>query len=229
MHHEDFTFQIPHGIGAMDGISHHYPFAFSLPVDFYEVGLHRVIVGDDGSDCADIPFVLQMVTSEVGRVQSSGCATFTQPMSPPGDQRIRNRRSSGLYAQGDVRLDEQSVTPGFRQGAGDMACGLESPGQSSTWRILLRFTGAGDAGSAKSTGVLAIARKPSPKPENVRRVTGDGSLRSVGDSRLGGSLLRPLEAVGKPRSGLAANHRAAADRAGPAAIGRRAGPLPRRA
>src|ERR1035438_873729 len=66
-----------------------------------------------------------------------------------------------------------SVTPGFLQGAGDLAWGLESPGQSSTWRILLRFTGAGIAGSAKSTGVLAIARKPSPEPEIVRRVTGD--------------------------------------------------------
>ena len=66
MHHEDFTFEIPHGIGATGGISHHYPFALSLPVDFYEVGLHRVIVGDEGSDCADIPFVVQMVTLEDG-------------------------------------------------------------------------------------------------------------------------------------------------------------------
>jgi hypothetical protein len=64
MHHEDFTFQIPHGIGAMDGISHHYPFAFSLPVELYEVGVHRVIVGDDDSDFAAIPFVVQMATLE---------------------------------------------------------------------------------------------------------------------------------------------------------------------
>ena len=64
MHHEDFTFEIPHGIGAMDGISHHYPFAFSLPVEFYEVGVHRVIVGNDDSDYAVIPFVVQMVTLE---------------------------------------------------------------------------------------------------------------------------------------------------------------------
>jgi hypothetical protein len=64
MHHEDFTFEIPHGIGAMDGISHHYSFAFSMPVEFYEVGLHRVIVGDEDSDFALIPFVVQMVTPE---------------------------------------------------------------------------------------------------------------------------------------------------------------------
>jgi hypothetical protein len=64
MHHEDFTFEIPHGIGAMDGISHHYPFAFSLPVEFYEVGVHSVIVGDGDSDFAHIPFVVQVVTLE---------------------------------------------------------------------------------------------------------------------------------------------------------------------
>ena len=73
----------------------------------------------------------------------------------------------------DPEVAQQSVTPGFLPGAGGLAWGLESPGQSSTWRILLRFTGAGIAGSAKSTGVLAIARKPSPEPEIVRRVTGD--------------------------------------------------------
>ena len=66
MHHEDFTFEIPHGIGAMDGISHHYPFAFSLPVDFYEVGVHRIIVGDDDSDLAVIPFVVPWNTTEFG-------------------------------------------------------------------------------------------------------------------------------------------------------------------
>ena len=111
MHHEDFTFEIPHGIGAMDGISHHFPFAFSLPVEFYEVGVHRIIVGDDDSDSAVIPFVVEMVTLEHDRVRSSGCATFAQPMSPPGDQRIRNRRSSGPYAQGDAHLPEDR--PGF--------------------------------------------------------------------------------------------------------------------
>jgi hypothetical protein len=58
MHHEDFTFEIPHGIGAMDGISH------SLPIGFYEVGLHQVIVGDEDSDFALIPFVVQMATLE---------------------------------------------------------------------------------------------------------------------------------------------------------------------
>jgi hypothetical protein len=40
MLHRDFSFEIPHGIDAVDGVSHHYPFAFSLPVDFYDVGLH---------------------------------------------------------------------------------------------------------------------------------------------------------------------------------------------
>ena len=62
MHHEDFNFEIPRGIHAADGISHHYPFAFSLPVDFYDVGLHSVIVGDGDSDLAHIPFIVQMVT-----------------------------------------------------------------------------------------------------------------------------------------------------------------------
>ncbi|HZM53894.1 MAG TPA: hypothetical protein VFC03_02585 [Acidimicrobiales bacterium] len=62
MHHEDINFEIPRGIHAADGISHHYPFAFSLPVDFYDVGLHSVIVGDGDSDLAHIPFIVQMVT-----------------------------------------------------------------------------------------------------------------------------------------------------------------------
>src|ERR1017187_11016436 len=44
------------------GVSHHYPFAFSLPVDFYDVGLHSVIVGDEDSDVAHVPFIVQMVT-----------------------------------------------------------------------------------------------------------------------------------------------------------------------
>ena len=64
IHHEDFIFEIPHGIGAMDGFSHHHPFAFSLPVEFYDVGLHSVIVGDGDSDFAHVPFVVQMGTLE---------------------------------------------------------------------------------------------------------------------------------------------------------------------
>jgi hypothetical protein len=64
MHHEDFTFEIPYGFGAMDGISRNHPFAFSLPIDFYDVGLHSVIIGDGNSDFAHIPFVVQMVTLE---------------------------------------------------------------------------------------------------------------------------------------------------------------------
>jgi hypothetical protein len=52
----------PRGIHAADGVSHHYPFAFSLPVDFYDVGLHSVIVGDEDSDVAHVPFIVQMVT-----------------------------------------------------------------------------------------------------------------------------------------------------------------------
>lgn len=64
MHHEDFIFEIPHGIGATDGFSHHHPYAFVLPVEFYEVGLHSVIIGDGDSDFAHIPFVVQMITLE---------------------------------------------------------------------------------------------------------------------------------------------------------------------
>jgi hypothetical protein len=62
MIHQDFSFEIPRGIHVADGISHHHPFAFSLPVDFYDVGLHSVIVGDEGSDVAHVPFIVRMVT-----------------------------------------------------------------------------------------------------------------------------------------------------------------------
>jgi len=62
MLHQDFSFEIPRGIYAADGVSHHYPFTFSLPVDFYDVGLHSVIVGDEDSDVAHVPFIVQMVT-----------------------------------------------------------------------------------------------------------------------------------------------------------------------
>jgi hypothetical protein len=62
MLHQDFSFEIPRGIHAADGVSHHYPFVFSLPVDFYDVGLHSVIVGDKDSDVAHVPFIVQMVT-----------------------------------------------------------------------------------------------------------------------------------------------------------------------
>lgn len=62
MHHEDFTFEIPFGIRAMDGFSHHYPFAFTLPLEFYDVGLHSVIIGDGDSDFAHVDLVVQMVT-----------------------------------------------------------------------------------------------------------------------------------------------------------------------
>src|ERR1035437_9642450 len=68
---------------------------------------------------------------------------------------------------------QQSVTPGFLPGAGGLAWGLESPGQSSTWRIRLRFTEAGTGGCGEVYRVARLkARKPSPKPKIVRRVTG---------------------------------------------------------
>src|ERR1035437_6582618 len=54
-----------------------------------------------------------------------------------------------------------------------LAWDREPPGQSSTWRILLRFTEAGTGGCGEVDRVARlIARKPSPKPEIVRRVTG---------------------------------------------------------
>jgi len=62
MRQDDFTFEIPHGIRAMDGFSHHHPFAFTLPIEFYDVGLHSVIIGDGDSDFAHVDFVVQMVT-----------------------------------------------------------------------------------------------------------------------------------------------------------------------
>jgi hypothetical protein len=64
MHHDDFTFEIPYGLRAMDGFSHHHPFAFTLPLEFYDVGLHSVIIGAGDSDLAHVPFVVQMVTLE---------------------------------------------------------------------------------------------------------------------------------------------------------------------
>jgi hypothetical protein len=73
-------------------------------------------------------------------------------------------------------VTQHSVTPGFLPGAGGLAWGLESPGQSPTWGILLRFTEAGTGGCGEVDRVARlIARKPSPKPEIVRRVTGDQS------------------------------------------------------
>ncbi len=62
LHHEDFTFEIPFGIRAMDGFSHHHTYAFTLPLEFYDVGLHSVIIGDGDSDFAHVDFVVQMVT-----------------------------------------------------------------------------------------------------------------------------------------------------------------------
>ena len=56
MLHQDFSFEIPRGIHAADGVSHHYP------VDFYDVGLQSVIVGDEDSDVAHVPFIVQIVT-----------------------------------------------------------------------------------------------------------------------------------------------------------------------
>src|ERR1035437_2912 len=49
---QDFCFEIPRGRHRSAGGSHPSPFAFSLPVDFYDVGLHSVIVGDEDSDVA---------------------------------------------------------------------------------------------------------------------------------------------------------------------------------
>jgi hypothetical protein len=39
-------------------------FAFSLPIEIYEVGLHGVIVGNEHSDFPNISFAVQMVTLE---------------------------------------------------------------------------------------------------------------------------------------------------------------------
>src|ERR1035437_8560916 len=101
---------------------------------------------------------------------------FSKPMSPLRDYEGRIRRSTPCWVPGDALLAQQSVTPGFLPGAGGLAWGLESPGQSSTWRILLRFTEAGTGGCGEVDRVARlIARKPSPKPEIVRRVTGGRS------------------------------------------------------
>ena len=62
MHQEDFTFEIPFGLRAVDGFSHHDPFGFTLLLELYDVGLHSVIIGDGNSDFAHVEFVVQMVT-----------------------------------------------------------------------------------------------------------------------------------------------------------------------
>jgi hypothetical protein len=72
MLHQDFCFEIPRGIHAADGVSHHYPFAFSLPVDFYEVGLHSVIVGDEDSDVAQGP--VHRTNGHPGRTLTGGAS-----------------------------------------------------------------------------------------------------------------------------------------------------------
>jgi hypothetical protein len=72
MLHQDFSFEIPRGIHAADGVSHHYPFAFSLPVDFYDVGLHSAIVGDEDSDVAHVPFIVQI--GHPGRTLTGGAS-----------------------------------------------------------------------------------------------------------------------------------------------------------
>jgi hypothetical protein len=56
MLHQDFSFEIPRGMHVVDGVSHHYPSTFSMPVDFNDVRLHSVIVGDEDSDVAHVPF-----------------------------------------------------------------------------------------------------------------------------------------------------------------------------
>src|SRR5450759_100280 len=76
-------------------------------------------------------------------------------------------------SRGCSAISYTRVPPGCRR----PGLGLESPGQSATWRILLRFTEAGTGGCGEVDRVARlIARKPSPKPEIVRRVTG---VRSV--------------------------------------------------
>src|SRR5664280_3548110 len=86
MLHQDFSFEIPRGIHAADGVSHHYPFAFSLPVDFYDVELQSVIVGDEDSDVAHVPFIVRMVTLDehrrVERATSHGPSSAAIPQFP---------------------------------------------------------------------------------------------------------------------------------------------------
>ena len=80
MLHQDFSFEIPRGIHAADGVSHHYP------VDFYDVGLHSVIDGDEDSDVAHVPFIVQMVTlhehRRVERATSHGPSSAAIPQFP---------------------------------------------------------------------------------------------------------------------------------------------------
>ena len=45
-----------------DGFSHHHPFAFNLPLEFHDVGLYAVIIGDGDSDFAHVDCAVQMVT-----------------------------------------------------------------------------------------------------------------------------------------------------------------------
>src|SRR5664279_3759748 len=98
---------------AVDGVSHHYPFAFSLPVDFYDVGLHSVIVGDEDSDVAHVQFIVQMVTT--GRTLTGGASH--EPWAilcrhPPVPE-----------------VAQHSVTPRLLNGARNTASNGELPGQ----------------------------------------------------------------------------------------------------
>src|ERR1035437_4697610 len=83
MLHQDFSFEIPRGMHAADEVSHHYPFAFSLPVDFYDVGLHSVWAGNGAWNLAQAPSTVKVApwakNERGGRATSHGPSSAAIP------------------------------------------------------------------------------------------------------------------------------------------------------
>src|SRR5664280_2215809 len=94
-------------------------------------------------------------------------------MSPRSGRKTRNSRSTALYAQGDARLAQQSVTPGFPRGARNTASRREIPVQGADGPVRLRLSGAVTCGCGEAAGVRAVASVPGAEPQISRRVTGD--------------------------------------------------------
>src|ERR1035438_8731594 len=164
MHHEDFTFEIPHGIGVMDGISHHYPFAFSLPVEFYEVGVH-------GSSSVTMIRTMRSSPSAYP-VAPVGTAEFgpraaQHPLNPCLLRATRGSETAGHLAY------TRRAMPAFLSiqlthvscGVSEIALARESPAQRPSGRILLwRTTTCSDRSPGAGSSARYGKRVPVPHP-----------------------------------------------------------------
>jgi hypothetical protein len=164
MHHEDFTFEIPHGIGVMDGISHHYPFAFSLPVEFYEVGVH-------GS--SSVTMIRTMRSSPSSYRWSPwdttefGPRAAQHPLNPCLLRATRGSETAGHLAY------TRRAMPAFLSiqlthvscGVSEIALARESPAQRPSGRILLwRTTTCSDRSPGAGSSARYGKRVPVPHP-----------------------------------------------------------------